>query len=111
MFELVKADHDGAQGPGYWRTHFTQVFDRLTQSPGYTVEDLRKITAPTLILTGDRDDFCPVEEGGACYRMLEQGELAVLPNHAHFISPSAVQASIEFLERHQVGGQQSPASG
>ncbi len=111
MFELIKADHDGAQGVGYWRTHFTQVFDRFTQSPGYTVEDLGKITAPTLILTGDRDDFCPVEEGVACFRALERGELAILPNHAHFISPSAVQASIEFLERHQLGGHQSPASG
>jgi pimeloyl-ACP methyl ester carboxylesterase len=100
MFELVKADHDGAQGTGYWRTHFTQAFDRFTQSPGYTVEDLRRLTAPTLILTGDRDDFCSVEEGVACYRALEQGELAVLPNHGHFISPSAVQATIEFLERH-----------
>jgi pimeloyl-ACP methyl ester carboxylesterase len=103
MFELVKADHDGAQGPGYWKTHFAQVFDRLTQSPGYTVEDLRMVTAPTLILTGDRDEFCTVEEGVACYRMLEQGELAVLPNHAHFISSSAVQATIEFFERH-LGG-------
>jgi pimeloyl-ACP methyl ester carboxylesterase len=111
MFELVKADHDGAQRAGYWRTHFTQVFHRFTQSPGYTVEDLGKITVPTLILTGDRDDFCPVEEGVVCYRALEQGELAVLPNHAHFISPSAVQASNEFLERNQLGGQQSPAYG
>ena len=71
MFELVKADHDGAQGPGYWRTHFAEAFDRLTQPPGYTVEDLGKITAPTLILTGDRDEFSPVEEGVGCYRALE----------------------------------------
>jgi pimeloyl-ACP methyl ester carboxylesterase len=111
MFELVKADHDGAQGPGYWRTHFAEAFDRFTQPPGYTVEDLGKITAPTLILTGDRDEFCSVEEGVGCYRALEQGELAVMPSHAHFISPSAVRASIEFLERHQHGGQQSAASG
>jgi hypothetical protein len=51
MFELVKADHDGAQGPSYWKTHFTQVFDRLTQPPDYTIEDLHNITVPTLILT------------------------------------------------------------
>jgi pimeloyl-ACP methyl ester carboxylesterase len=102
MFELVKADHDGAQGAGYWKTHFTEAFDRFTQPPGYTMEDLQKITAPTLILAGDRDEFCTVEEGAAVYRMLQQGELAVLPNHAHFISPSVVQATIEFLERHQL---------
>jgi hypothetical protein len=22
MFELVKVDHDAAEGPGYWTTHF-----------------------------------------------------------------------------------------
>ncbi|MDP8952216.1 MAG: alpha/beta hydrolase [Actinomycetota bacterium] len=102
MFELVKADHDGAQGAGYWKTHFAEAFDRFTQPPGYTMEDLQKITAPTLILTGDRDEFCTVEEGVAAYRILQQGELAVLPNHAHVISPSVVQATIEFLERHQL---------
>ena len=110
MFELVKADHDGAQGPGYWKTHFAKAFDRFTNPPGYTVEDLRKITAPTLILTGDRDEFCTVEEGVACYRMLQQGELAVLPNHRHFISPSVVQVSIEFLERHQLAHRPAPSS-
>ena len=109
MFELVKADHDAAQEPGYWKTHFSQVFDRLTQSPGYTIEDLAKITVPTLILTGDRDEYCSVEEGVAAYRMLQQAELAVLPNHAHFISPSVVQVSIEFLERHRLAPQLASA--
>jgi pimeloyl-ACP methyl ester carboxylesterase len=78
---------------------------------GLIVEDLAKITAPTLILTGDRDEFCSVEEEVAVYRMLEQGELAILPNHGHFVSPSAVQVSIEFLERHQLAPQPGPASG
>jgi pimeloyl-ACP methyl ester carboxylesterase len=100
MLELMKADHEGAQGEGYLKTYLAQAFDRSTQSPGYTFEDLGKITAPTLILTGDRDDFCSVEEGVEAYRMLEQGELAVLPNHGHFISASAVRVTIEFLERH-----------
>ena len=100
MLELMKADHEGAQGEGYLKTYLAQAFDRTTQSPCYTFEDLGKITAPTLILTGDRDDFCSVEEGVEAYRMLEQGELAVLPNHGHFISASAVRVTIEFLERH-----------
>lgn len=100
MLELMKADHEGAQGEGYLKTYLAQAFDRSTQSPGYTFEDLGKITAPTLILTGDRDDFCSVEEGVEAYRMLEQGELAVLPNHGHFISASAVRVTIEFLEQH-----------
>jgi pimeloyl-ACP methyl ester carboxylesterase len=99
MFELMKSDHDSAQGAGHWKTVVAQTFDRITQPHGYTLEDMHAITVPTLVLTGDRDPFCPVEEGAAAYRALPAGELAVLPNTGHLITPSAVQTTIEFFER------------
>ena len=102
MFELMEADHDGAQGPGHWKTVVAQTYERISQPHGYTFEDMGKIAAPTLILVGDRDPFCTLEEGVTAYRALQNGELAVLPNTGHLISPSAVQVSIEFLERHQL---------
>jgi len=61
--------------------------------------ELAKIAVPTLILVGDRDQFCSVEEGAQAYRSLEKGELAVLPGTGHLITPLAVQVAIEFLER------------
>jgi pimeloyl-ACP methyl ester carboxylesterase len=97
MFELMKADHDSAQGAGHWKTVVAQTFDRVTQPHGYTIENLHAITVPTLILTGDRDPFCTVEEGAAAYRELPAGELAVLPNAGHLITPAAVQTTIEFF--------------
>jgi len=99
MFELMKSDHDSAQGAGHWKTVVAQTFDRITQPHGYTVEDLHAIAVPALILTGDRDPFCTVEEGAAACRALPAGELAVLPNTGHLITPAAVQATIEFFER------------
>lgn len=96
----MKADHDGAQGPGAWKAVIAQMFERLTGSPGHTFEDLRAITAPTLILTGDRDVCCSVEEAVIAYRMLSRGELAVLPGQGHYLPASAIQASIDFLRRH-----------
>ena len=48
---------------------------------------------------GDRDPFCSVEEGAAAYRALPAGELAVLPDTGHLITPAAVQTTIEFFER------------
>jgi pimeloyl-ACP methyl ester carboxylesterase len=99
MFELMKADHDGAQGPGHWKTVIARTFDRVTQPHGYTVENLKAITVPTLILTGDRDPFCTIEEGAAAYRALPAGALAVLPDTGHLITPAAVRATIEFFER------------
>jgi pimeloyl-ACP methyl ester carboxylesterase len=100
VLALTQADHDGAQGPGHWKTVITEMFERITRSPGYTVEDLRKVTAPTLIMAGDRDHLCSVEEGVAAYRTLPDGELAILPGIGHVISPLKVQVSVDFLLRH-----------
>jgi pimeloyl-ACP methyl ester carboxylesterase len=99
MFELMKSDHDSAQGAGHWKTVVAQTFDRVTQPHGYTFEDMHAITAPTLILTGDRDPFCTAGEGAAARRALLAGQLAVLPNTGHLITPAAVQTTIEFFER------------
>jgi 3-oxoadipate enol-lactonase len=100
MFELMKSDHDNAQGAGHWKTVVAQTFDRIAQPHGYILGDLRTITVPTLVLTGDRDPFCTVEEGAAAYRALQTGELAVVPNTGHLITPAAVQAIIDFFQRH-----------
>jgi pimeloyl-ACP methyl ester carboxylesterase len=99
MFELMKSDHDSAQGAGHWKTVVAQTFDRIAQPHGYTVADMRAITVPALILTGDRDPFCTVEEGAAACRALPAGQLAVLPGTGHLITPAAVQATIDFFER------------
>jgi pimeloyl-ACP methyl ester carboxylesterase len=100
LFERMQADIDDAQGEGAWRTYVTGIFPRFTNPPGWTFDDLGSVTAPTLVLVGDRDDFCSVEEGITVYRALPQAELCVLPNHPHMVSPAAVAASVEFLRRH-----------
>jgi pimeloyl-ACP methyl ester carboxylesterase len=99
MFELMKQDQDSGQGNGHWRTYLRLAWDRSTQHPGYTYADFASIAAPTLILTGDRDEFCTVEQAVQAYRQLADGELAVLPSHGHYIPPSAIQATVEFVER------------
>ena len=99
LFELMKRDQDEGQGDGHWREYLQLTWQRVTSFPGYTYSDFASITAPTLILTGDRDDFCSVEMAVAAYRQLPDGELAVLPGHGHYIPPAAVAATIEFLER------------
>jgi pimeloyl-ACP methyl ester carboxylesterase len=93
----MRAEH----GEG-WTTILTQIYERITTSPGYAFEDLRSITAPTLILAGDRDGFCSAEEGAEAYRMLGEGELAILPGEGHVISPTAVEITIDFLRRHAI---------
>ena len=100
MFELMKLDQDEARGTGYWRTYLELVFDRTTRWPGYAFGDLGTIETPTLILCGDRDQFCSVEEAITAYRALRYGELAILPDTGHLITAASVEAMAEFLDRH-----------
>jgi pimeloyl-ACP methyl ester carboxylesterase len=100
MLALMKADYDSAQGDGHWREYIRIFFDRATRSPGYTLDDLRAITVPTLILTGDRDHFCSVDDAVASSRKLPAGELAVVPHTEHVITPAVVDITIDFLVRH-----------
>ncbi|HMM43689.1 MAG TPA: hypothetical protein PKA95_17480, partial [Thermomicrobiales bacterium] len=95
MFALITADHDAAQGPGYWKTLLGGVFERWIQSPGYTFDDLKRVMTPTLIMAGDRDHFCSPEEAVVAYRNLPEGELAIAPNTGHWISPPVVQIAID----------------
>jgi len=92
--------HNSVYGDGYWREYLRLAFHRTTRSPGYTFEDLGEIAAPTLILVGDRDQFCTAEEAVTAYRALKHGELAVLPDTGHVITPAAIDSTINFLERH-----------
>jgi len=100
MFELMQQDQDEAQGTGYWRTYVELAFERTTRWPGYAFADLGKIEVPALILCGDRDEFCSVEEAITAYRALPKGELAILADTGHVITPAAIEAMVEFLERH-----------
>jgi len=99
LFELFKADEDGGQGDGHWRDYLKLVFPRTTSWPGYGFADLRKLKVPALILVGDRDEYCSVEEAILALRELPDGELAVLPGTGHVITPAGVAATIEFFER------------
>jgi pimeloyl-ACP methyl ester carboxylesterase len=103
MFELLKADEDGGQGEGHWAEYLRLSFHRTTVHPGYMFEDLAKITAPTLILVGDRDDYCTLDDGVIAYRQLASGELAVLPGTGHVITPAKIELAIDFFGRH-LGG-------
>jgi len=49
------------------------------------VEDMRRITAPTLILTGDEDWPC-LEPGLLLKREIASAALAVIPNAGHTIN-------------------------
>jgi len=99
LFELMKSDQDAAGGPGSWRGYLERFFDSASAWPGFGYADLATIEVPTLVLVGDRDHFCPVEQGVTTYRHLARGELAVLPDTGHVITPEKIATTASFVER------------
>jgi pimeloyl-ACP methyl ester carboxylesterase len=101
-------DFEPAQGPGYVKVYYERVFEMWTKPMGFSMDDLAQITAPTLLLAGDRDEFCSVEEGVVAYRKLPQGELGFLPGQDHAVPPLACTMALAFLLR-QSGSTSEPA--
>jgi pimeloyl-ACP methyl ester carboxylesterase len=99
-FTTMQADYDSAQGEDYWRTYLGQFFDRTTAGIGQTTDDFSALALPTLLLVGDRDMFCPVEVACAAYRALSAGELGIVPNTGHDITPQLIASTIDFCRRH-----------
>ena len=82
---------------GLLATYVRRVLERWSHWPGYGYADLAKITVPTLILLGDRDHLCSVEEATVAFRNLGHGQLAVIPNLGHVISTGKIEALVSFL--------------
>jgi pimeloyl-ACP methyl ester carboxylesterase len=71
----------------------------LDGEPRLSREDLARVTAPALVLTGDRDEFFPVEDTVALHRLLPSSELCVLPGEGHGWGEPFTAAALAFLLR------------
>jgi pimeloyl-ACP methyl ester carboxylesterase len=73
--------------------------------PNYSSAEFARITAPTLVLLGDRDEAIPVEQAVEMYRQIPQAELAIVPGADHSFSAVGMEAfnhaALEFLLRHR----------
>lgn len=88
---------DNTKYPGIFIEHYNKGHDTLedfgdllkemtimwTSSPNYTVEDVRKVTAHTLIINGDHEDM-PLEHTVSLYKALPNANLFVVPDGNHY---------------------------
>jgi pimeloyl-ACP methyl ester carboxylesterase len=85
-------------------TSLLQQFSALASSmddPAFTPPQLGTVTAPTLIVHGDRDEFFPVELAIQLYRSIPTAYLRIYPNGSHepIYEPAAVaEFSTQLLE-------------
>jgi pimeloyl-ACP methyl ester carboxylesterase len=80
--------------------HFNDFLATLSQSnadlQGWSDEQLATITAPTLLVLGDRD-FTTVEHGGLMLRLIPGSQLAVLPGTTHMAATRRTDLLVPML--------------
>lgn len=79
MYEQASPD-----GPEHWNVIAGKLFEMYAREPDIAVEDLARITAPTLVLAGD-DDQMTLEHTIELYRAIPNSELAVVPGASHLL--------------------------
>ncbi|MFB6773072.1 alpha/beta fold hydrolase [Streptomyces sp. NPDC056337] len=79
MYEAVSPD-----GADHWPVVAVKMIDMWRTQPTLTERELGRITAPTLVMTGD-DDLMTLEHTTALYRALPDARLAVLPGASHLV--------------------------
>jgi pimeloyl-ACP methyl ester carboxylesterase len=97
LINLWKTEH--IQSPSHWKELVTQLSFGMVNPTLPAEDDLKQITAPTLIIWGDRDQFLPVEDAIALYRLIPRAQLAVVPNADHFVSRTKVTLFAEFVKQ------------
>ena len=96
--------HDQGKEPGSWKELLRQIVENNLASPTWTVEDLRRIACPTLLVAGEDDPFATLDQMATMKREIPGAEWLIV-NHAghpvHFEHPEIVGPRIlDFLARH-----------
>jgi pimeloyl-ACP methyl ester carboxylesterase len=100
--------HAALGGPDYWKTLLRQMWPMWMTAHDYSEADFQRITAPTLVLLGDRDETVPTEDAVELYRLIPGAELAIVPAADHLFprtrQPFYEAVVLDFLVRHKSEG-------
>ncbi len=80
---FLQTEHPRADNPDYWKILLKQYSVMWWEPLDYTADDFRKITEPTLVVAGDRDELIELQQVVDMYRLIPNAELSVLPNATH----------------------------
>ncbi len=99
--KLVKRyDQATPDGPAHFQVVFEKTKKLWLTEPDIQREELAKITAPTLVMVGDRDAVIP-EHTLELFRSIKGAQLCIIPGTTHFLlseKPSlANRVLLEFL--------------
>src|SRR3954452_1884568 len=89
---------DDTQGRGAWRRLGTAVAEAVASQPLLTPLEIRGITAPTLVMCGDRDPLVPVDQAAMLVRSVRDGRLFVAPGSGHDLTNEQPELCTTALE-------------
>ena len=93
-------------GPAHFPVVFKKTMKMWLNEPNIEKEELSRITAPTLVMTADRDGVS-AEHTLELFRTIKNSQLCVIPGATHFLlseKPKATTGAIlEFLLKDQKG--------
>jgi pimeloyl-ACP methyl ester carboxylesterase len=97
--------HDAHHRPGYWQNLMRQLMPIWPIQPDLTLEQLSQISAPTLLIAGERDSFGHPEQQIAMRGALPNAELCILPAAGHDVMNEQPElfrlAALDFLRRNE----------
>ena len=79
----MKLTIDQVQGAGAWQRLLPAIAADIETQPLLTPGELRGVTAPTLVVVGDRDPLAPVGQAWELSRQVRDGRLFVAPDSCH----------------------------
>ncbi|MYV99735.1 alpha/beta hydrolase [Streptomyces sp. SID3343] len=86
-----------APDPGRFEAALAKTSALVTALPGWTDDELRSITAPTLLLLGDTD-FVRIEHAVAMRDLIPNAQLALLPGTTHMDVMRRVDVVLPIVE-------------
>jgi len=79
LYESVAVD------PSHWPVFFTKSMNVWRDQPTLTVDDVARVTVPTLVLAGD-DEVVRLDHTVAMYEALPEAQLAIVPGTSHALT-------------------------
>jgi pimeloyl-ACP methyl ester carboxylesterase len=102
--------HDPHHYPGYWRTLVEQIRANIADNPAFTVDDLRRVEAPTLLVAGEADPWANLAQMVTMRQAISRAELLILncvsddPIDSHCVQHARPElvgpVMLDFLRRH-----------
>lgn len=78
--------HDAVQGEGAWQRLLPAIAADIAVQPLLGPRDLHAISAPTMVVCGDRDPFVPVDHAWGLSRQIPGAQLFVAPDCGHEVT-------------------------